>query len=94
MLKKLAVTITSAAILSTALVSPALALAPQKSTALMAQLSQTVPDGTAKIPGVPKEFTLVAESYYVYEGRCAVERTYVWSDEYGYFRHHRKAYWC
>jgi hypothetical protein len=94
MIKKLVVTLAAAGALSMAMPGSASAGPPTMSTEKLAQLAQSVPDATARVPGVPTTFTLVAERYFTQDGKCAVERTYVWSDEYGLFRHHTKAYWC
>lgn len=93
MLKRLAVAIAAATMVSTAIVTPVSA-EKMKTTEQLARLAEEVPDATAKISGVPTSFTLVAETYYTVDEQCAVERTYVWSDEYRLFRHFTKSYWC
>lgn len=93
MMKKLAVTIAAAALLSSVAAAPAGA-APMRSNEQLARLAQSVPDGTARISGVPTTWTIVSERYYTYMDKCAVERIQVMADSYGLFRHHTKSYWC
>lgn len=93
MIKKLAIRLAAAAVLSTLAAAPP-GVAPIKSDAHMAQLARSVPDATARISGVPTTWTIVSERYYTHLDQCAVERIQVMSDSNGLFRHHTKSYWC